>query len=178
MGFGADAKAESSGELRSFRIRLERTAAGELVRLLATPDTSLRRPGYILVVTSDNMNRLRVVRDRLPAYESRAAACYVRGDLARVTGTARSCNIFVSALGAELIAKELSDAAARAREWVEFRARIVQRRRSGTRSMLEFVPDIEVAARDFERRLGAAGESLAAESWPAGDFADWEPDRG
>lgn len=174
--YGTDARQEfgPGGVFRGFRVRLDKAAAGHLAALLSEADSTVPPRRYGLAATRENFRRLRVVRGGLPKYEQSAAREYVRGDVLHVTGSEKSCNIAISAIGAAMIAEKLRAATARAQEWIELRVRVVHRRREGHRSLMEFVPDVELVARAEDRGFGELGAALTGESWPADDFSDWE----
>ena len=156
--------------LKQFTIQLLKTSLAELADLLGQGS---QRSGFILTVTREKLNRLRVLCDPPPQYELHAARYYLRSDVVRITGSDKSCNISISPQGVASVQSLLRAAANEANKWVEMRARVVHRR-GGSRSLLEFIPDTDIAAEAERRRLGEAGTALTAEVWPDDDFADWE----
>lgn len=172
---GADGRVRTrpDGRLQQFSVVLTCEQVGRLASLL--DDRPQTPPGRILVATAPKLSRIRVVADPLPAYERSAGSEYVRGDVLRVTGSDRSCNVFASRLGAELLAARIRAAIGRASEWVELRARVVRfQPDEGPRSLVEIVPDVELKAERDDERIGATGAALAEQVWPSDDFADWE----
>jgi hypothetical protein len=153
---------------------MDQSTSEKLTHLLAPRSPGQPAPGFILAVTAENLDRIRVLADPAPKYELRAAREYLRGDIARVTGSARSCNISLSSLGAALARDHLAAAAQRMSAWLEMRARVVHRRGEAQRTLIEFIPDVDLGADVDVSRLGAAGEALAAQVWPVEDFSDWE----
>jgi hypothetical protein len=168
VGFDGALELDQRGRIRHYRIRLRAAECQRLSALLAPREERDARHWYILTVTHDQRDRVRVLYDPAPQYEQRAADGYLRGDILRVVGESGSCNINVSSLGARLMVERLQAAAARMREWVELRA---DRRWS----VVEIVPDVAapVPNSDDHDQLTIAGEKLAAETWPADDFSDW-----
>lgn len=173
LGFNASLELRSDGRLKAYRVRLPKDQGARLCALLGErADEAL---GRILIATDEKLDRMRVLTDPAPAYEMTAAEQYVRGDVFRVTGTAKSCNVFLSRIGADLVRSRLSAALARAHEWIEFRARVVRfRAEEGPRCLIELVPDVDVQGAEEDRRLGEAGVALAGSVWTAAEFEDWE----
>ena len=172
---GSDAKLvdRPDGHLKLYRIRLAKEQCVGLAAMLE--DRAGEPPGRILAATGEKPERLRVLSVPVPDYELAAAENYVRGDVVRVTGTARSCNASLSRIGADLVRNRLSAALKRAHEWVEFRARVVRfRAEEGPRCLIELVPDVDVQGAEEDRRLGEAGVALAGSVWTAAEFEDWE----
>jgi len=173
QGFGAKLEVRSDGRLKEYRIRLAKEQCEGLGAMLK--DRAGEPPARILAATVEKPERLRVLSVPAPDYELAAARHYVRGDVVRVTGKARSCNASLSRIGAEQVRIELSAALARAREWVEFRARIARfRPNEGPRSLIELVPDVDIYAEEEDRRMGETGVALAGSVWTAAEFEDWE----
>jgi hypothetical protein len=172
VGKDAQLVSDKSG-FRKFAVRLPVDAAARLLALLSQPEDGASRHGFIYTATQEKLNRLRLLRDPPPLYELRAARHYLRSDVVRVSGTQRSCNIYVAPQGVAAVSALLGAAIADAQEWLEMRVRVVHRR-GGQRCVLEFVPDTEIKARLEERRLGEAGAALAAEVWTEESFRDWE----
>lgn len=161
------------GRIKDYRLRLPVDQVETLASLMPMLDD--HAAGRVLTATHDNLARLRVVADPLPGYERRAAGQYVRGDAVRVTGSARSCNIACSHVGAELIGARLRLARQEADQWVEFRARVVRHTEDeGPRSLIEIVPDRQLLAIRSDRELGETGNKLAGEVWTHEQFRDWE----
>lgn len=158
--------------LKRFSVRLGREHIKDLVTMLSGGEE--RTGGFILVATGENLERLRVIYDPPARYQMTAAQDYLRGDIARVTGTAKSCNIFLTREGAAAFCQHLAATAARMDQWLELRARIIYRGSRNQRSLLEFIPDRDIEARFEEQRLGETGVALAGEVWTAEDFQDWE----
>lgn len=173
-GLGGRLTTDAAGHLKAYELDLDRPAIEALRRLLAGVQNQARPCGYVLAATGDNLSRVRVLRDPPPQYELRAAREYVRGDVVRVTGSAKSCNIYITAVGAAMLSDRLAKAAARMQATVRVRARVVHRRAESHRSLVEFLPDTDLISSAEDRRLGQAGALLAAEVWPAEDFSDWE----
>jgi hypothetical protein len=170
-GSGGQLRTDSAGALKSFTLRLSKLSVARLCDLVQAhaPPT-----GYILTVTGEDMNRLRIISDPLPGYEQAAAAEYLRGDVARVTGSGRSCNIYLAAQGVPSFRQAMLASVGRCAEWVELRARVVHRREKGARSLLEFLPDVDVLGEQESRRLAETEARLAADILTDESFADWE----
>ncbi|MCC6361433.1 MAG: hypothetical protein IT450_22095 [Phycisphaerales bacterium] len=161
------------GGLAEYAIQLRRDGAAHLARLLAGSSEVVA--GRVLTVTRERLDRIRVVSDPVPAYERSAGPYYVRGDVLRVTGTATSCNVFLSAIGAERVAADIRAALGEAADWLEFRARVVRfEKTEGPRSLVEIVPDSHIHSLRDDRKLGETGAQLAGDVWTADDFRDWE----
>ncbi len=174
---GRDARiaVDRDEQIRIYALRIGRAEAEELLRLLDAADGAAGRPnGVILAATCENWSRLRALLDPAPRYEIVAAQDYLRGDVVRVTGSKRSCNIFLSGIGAAMLQERLRAAANRMTDWVEMRARVVHRRAASQRSLVEFVPDADLRRELEATRLGRTGEALAGDVWTAEDFKDWE----
>ncbi|MEW6252345.1 MAG: hypothetical protein AB1716_17030 [Planctomycetota bacterium] len=163
-----------TGQIRSFSLRLPRASAEKLAELLAQVRSGRGPCGAILTATSEKLDRMRLLTDPAPSYERAAAPEHLRGDLLRVAGGPRSCNVYISSLGVDLFRDRLLQATQRSAAWLEFRARIVHRRTESQRSLVEFVPDVDLRGGAEDHALGEAGALLASEVWPAEDFSDWE----
>lgn len=161
-------------QLRAFSVRLSRASAEQLDSLLGVACSEPYPCGAIVIITSGQVDRLRLLTDPAPEYERAAAREYLRGDVVRVTGASRSCNIYISSLGVHLFRERLAEAARRCTTWLELRARVVHRRSDTQRSLIEFIPDVDRVGAADDVRFGEAGAGLAAEAWPAEDFSDWE----
>lgn len=86
--------------------------------------------------------------------------------------------MYLTRVGGNLLREQLAHAGSRAEVWIQLRARIVRRGKHGPRCLVELVPDVDFAAAEDDRRLGAGSARLAAEVWPHEDFADWEESQG
>ncbi len=172
LGFEPQIRTDADGRLRWFSLRLRLDQVRHLIGLLeGEPDST---GGLILTTTHDKFERLRVLSDPPPRYILTASRHHLVGDDIRLTGTGKSCNIFLTRDGAVKTCKQLLSSMERAQDWVEIRARVVHRGGRNDRSLFEFVPDTEFKTREEERRLGETGVQLAGEVWTAEDFQDWE----
>ena len=161
------------GGLKDFCLRLPKPQAERLAAML--DDAAGTPPGRTLTATEENLNRLRVVADPLPEYERRAGPEYVRGDVLRVTGSQKSCNISATRHGADLISARIRAVVGRAREWIEFRAKVVRYSpEEGPRSFVEVSEDVQVVAERDADALGRSGTALAGSVWTHEEFRDWE----
>lgn len=167
---GSCGQLSGSGKRPFYQIKLEADALAALLSQLDSAEKSENRMWFTLVATSENPSRLRLYSTRTPAFESRAARGYLRGDVFRVSGK-ESCNIDFSApVGAGLLAEQLRAAQSRMRRFVLLRIP------SRKQYLIEFVPDIDLEAVESpeHRGLAEAGVALAASVWGEDDFEDWE----
>lgn len=154
-----------------YRLSLPADASRELDRLLAKANGGARRTAT-LTATYEEPDRLRVTEAEAPAYEHRAAAQYVRGDVLRVQGRQGvSCGLDMSArFGVPLIREQLRLALSRCREYVEMRVP------SRVHDVVEFVPDVDLIPSE-ENSLVSGSTAAATAVLPAEDFSDWETQR-
>lgn len=154
-----------------FWARLDRDQAQALVKDLTECAGNPEREWFLLTWTSDDVQRLRLLKGVTPDYERAAACDYARGDVFRVTGET-SCNIDFSRDGAAVLARRLQSALNRVRRFVEIRVP----NRHNKRSLIEFVPDTDLEAAESPEhdKLALIGEAVGAELLAREDFADWE----
>ncbi|MCA9242960.1 MAG: hypothetical protein KDA32_03310 [Phycisphaerales bacterium] len=172
-GQGARFEVDANGRLRSYLVRLSTADALGLVGMLT--ERSGVASGRILTATRENPGRLRVLAEPPPGYELSAEPDYLRGDICRITGSARSCNVSITRIGADLLALRIQSCLGAADEWIELRARVIRyAEKEGPRCLLEVVPDRRVVAAADDEALGAAGATLAGATWVSEQFADWE----
>jgi hypothetical protein len=159
-----------------YRVELVCHAALDLQGLLTKSRDWVSRRWVTVTASYHDPNRLRVTHAPPPAYESRAADSYFRGDAMRVTGVeGSSINLDLSSRFAVQSLNELiASATARAKEFIVLR---VPNRK---RDLIEVLADVDLPTpqTDEEQRLGASGAGLAATVLPAEDFSDWEQSDG
>jgi len=164
------------GELNTskafYRARLTEPEVGQLVADLDRCAESDGPRWFTLTVTDEKPERLRLTEmPGAPQYELEAAAVYLRGDVFRVSGKAKSCNIdFSGRVGAVLLSERLRRAQARMRRFLEIRVP------SRKRNLIEFIPDTDLEAADSPEhdKLAQAGEALGADLGSSDEFSDWE----
>lgn len=172
VGLRSDMKLDRAGKFRRFEIRLSVAEAERLAKLLRDATT-----GLILATTADNMHRMRVIADPAPQYERNAPREAMRGDIARVVGSARSANVLLTVSGAAGLLRLFESALPRAGEWIAFRAAVAHRGKSHRSCMLMVSPDADIAAREEQAAFGKAGLRLAGETLTAEEFTDWDQPR-
>lgn len=164
MSFSVTGLGGQLGSNPFFEVRLSIPDCGALIEGLK--QAAAQAGTITIAVTRENPNRLRLKCDPLPAYEARAPASYLRGDVLRVQGVdTNSCNLAISArFGVPLFSQDLSAAAGRARNWVLVR---VPNRKY---DQVEFWPDVDLPSTGEDTALLQAQSSgLVYE-----DFSDWE----
>ena len=167
-----DCHLNGPGKQPFFRARLDVEQSEALVGNLKRCAESLERTWFTLAITYDELSKLRLIRAITPRFESDAAEAYLRGEVFRVTGRDRSCNINFSEVGAGLLAARLQMARSRMRRFVE----ICVPNRHRERNLIEFIPDVDLEAVESpeHQKLAHTGEALAGETWNSDDFSDWE----
>jgi len=166
---GSDGCLNPGGGTPFYRVSLGTQSIDELLVQLDTA-SQVERAWFTITVTEDNLNRLRIIEARVPAFEKNAPPNYVRGTVLRVSGQ-KSLNVdFSSPVGAQLLAQQLRGARDGMDQYVEFRVP------SRKRDLVIFVPDVALDPLPTSEtdKLSMAGEKLTGEVWSREDFSDWE----
>ncbi|MHC4444837.1 MAG: hypothetical protein ACYTF1_08290 [Planctomycetota bacterium] len=166
---GSDGCLNPGGGTPFYRVVLDTQSIDELLKQLDTA-SQVERAWFTITVTQDNLDRLRIIEARVPAFEKNAPPNYVRGTVLRVSGQ-KSLNVdFSGPVGAQLLAQQLRRARDEMKEYVEFRIP------SRKRDLVFFVPDVALPPTPTSEldKLSMAGEKLTSEVWPTEDFSDWE----
>lgn len=152
-----------------YQVRFVRSQVDQLVSMFraCANDLSVR---HTLAVTHEAPNRMRLRRNEQPEYERHAAALHLRGDIFRVQGKDRSCNIEFGALAAREMADRLELARDRMKTFMVWR---VPSRRF---SLLDIIPDVDLVSPTDADNLASSSSSAAASTWTPESFADWERD--
>lgn len=168
-GFGG--RLTGPGGRPFYQVRIRSAQVAELLKHLDNCAACADRSWFNLCATYDEPDRLRLTRDlETPAYEGQAAPIYLRGDVFRISGQEKSCNIdFSGPIGAALLAERLRAAQALMRDFMEIR---VPNRK---RQLVEFVPDVDLEAAQTpeHKKLALTGEALAGDLLAGDEFADW-----
>ena len=161
------------GKKPFFRVRLDAQESGELAKYLENCEGEQGRNWYAITATYDEPTKLKLIKGMTPAYEANAIPDYLRGEVLRVSGKNRSCNIeFSGQVGAPLLLERLQTVRKRMRRFLEIRVP----NRSNKRNLIEFISDTDLEAIETleHQRLVQAGGVLASEIFPEDDFSDWE----
>ncbi|HWL95279.1 MAG TPA: hypothetical protein VNT79_17295 [Phycisphaerae bacterium] len=153
-----------------YRARLSRSAVEALISHLETC-AQADRTWFTLASMEPDLERISVTQATTPRYEQAAAPNYARGDVFRVSGKSKSCNIdFSGGAGAAYLARQLRSAYDASKEFVEIRIP------SSRRHVVEFFSDTALAPEHSSEleALARASELAAASTLMAEDFSDWE----
>lgn len=152
-----------------YQVRLDAAALDDLLSILDRVGQTGERRWHLLAGTATEPSRLRCYRIPTPKFEQRAATCYLRGRIFRISGK-ESINVGFSVEGASIIAERLRAIRQRMRRFVLFR--VPDRKKD----VLEFLPDVELEGIESREhaRLAETGAKLAAQVLEPEDFSDWE----